>query len=61
MPIASWSRGMTVPPFNSALKPAIRSRGQSDRFRSVRFLTRPAPGQDLAALAVALAQEDGGR
>ena len=41
MLIASWSLGMTVPPFKSALKPAIRSGGQSDRFRSVRFLTFP--------------------
>src|SRR5271166_5411185 len=32
---------MTVPPFSSAVKPAIRSRGQSDRFSSVRFLTLP--------------------
>ena len=30
-----------VPPFKSALKPAIRSGGQSDRLRSVRFLTLP--------------------
>ena len=33
--------GEGVPPFSSAVKPAIRSRGQSDRFSSVRFLTLP--------------------
>ena len=42
MLIAARSLGMTVPPFSSALKPAMRSGGQSDRLRSVRFLTLPA-------------------
>src|ERR1700758_2491470 len=42
MVMASWSWGMTVPPLSSALKPAIRSCGQSERFNSVRFLTLPA-------------------
>src|SRR5271165_4273968 len=36
MVMASWSWGMTVPPLSSALKPAIRSCGQSERFNSVR-------------------------
>ena len=42
MVMASSSLGMTVPPFSSALNPAIRSHGQSERFKSVRFLTLPA-------------------
>ena len=41
MLIASFSLGMTVPPLSSALKPAIRSLGQSDRLSNVRFLTFP--------------------
>ena len=36
MLIASFSLGMTVPPLSSALKPAIRSLGQSDRLSNVR-------------------------
>src|ERR1700720_2883448 len=44
MVMASWSLGMTVPPLSSALKPAIRSCGQSDRFNSVRFLTPACAG-----------------
>jgi hypothetical protein len=31
----------TRPPFNSALNPAMRSGGQSDKSSRVRFLTRP--------------------
>ena len=41
MLIASFSLGMTVPPFKSVLKPAMRSGGQSERLSSVRFLTLP--------------------
>src|ERR1700722_18021123 len=44
MVMASWSLGMTVPPLSSALKPAIRSCGQSKRFNSVRFLTPACAG-----------------
>ena len=42
--MASWSLGMTVPPLSSALKPSIRSCGQSERFNSVRFLTPACAG-----------------
>jgi hypothetical protein len=42
MVMASWSWGMTVPPLSSVFKPAIRSCGQSERFKRVRFLTLPA-------------------
>src|SRR3984893_5924959 len=38
MVMASGSWGMTVPPLSSALNPAIRSCGQSERLNSVRFL-----------------------
>src|SRR5260370_40445342 len=44
MVMASWSRGMTVPPLSSALKAAIRSCGQSERFNRVRFLTPACAG-----------------
>src|SRR5260370_34428120 len=44
MVLASWSGGMTVPPLSSALKPAIRSCGQSERFNRVRFLTPACAG-----------------
>src|SRR6202043_2756575 len=44
MVMASWSLGMTVPPLSSALKPAIRSCGQSERFNRVRFLTPACAG-----------------
>ena len=40
MVMASWSLGMTVPPLSSALKPAIRSCGQSERFNSVDALAK---------------------
>src|ERR1700730_12338963 len=44
MVMASRSLGMTVPPLSSALNPAIRSCGQSERFNRVRFLTPACAG-----------------
>ena len=51
---ASWPGGMTVPPLSRVRRPSTSSGGQSVRLSSVRFLTLPA-------VAIGLAQEDGGR
>jgi hypothetical protein len=55
--MASWSLGMTVPPLSSALKPAIRSCGQSDTRGSTLLLEELAE-QAFGGLLVAPALDE---